>query len=57
MAIIENDSIISHFNGLPHEFLDKYIYDVQIFIHGTKAGERKFCGHSSYGGLAEFLER
>ena len=44
MAIIDNDSVIPHFNGLPHESLDEYMYDVQIYIHGTKADERKLCG-------------
>ena len=57
MAIIDNDSFIPRFNGLPHESLDEYMYDVQIYIHGTKAEERKLCVPCSYGGLAEFQER
>ena len=38
------DHVVPHFNGLPHESLDEYMYDVQIYIHGTKADERTLCG-------------
>ena len=44
MAIIDSDSIIPHFNGLPQESLEEYRYDVETYIHGTKPEDRKVCG-------------
>ena len=38
------DSVIPYFNGLPHESLEEYRYDVETYIHGTKQDDRKLCG-------------
>ena len=32
------------FNGLPTESLEEYRYDVEAYVHGTKADDKKLCG-------------
>ena len=37
MAYHDSDSHIPFFNGLPQESLEEYKYDIEAYVHGTKA--------------------
>ena len=40
----DGDSHIPFFNGLPQESLEEYKYDIEAYVHGTKAEDKKLCG-------------
>ena len=45
MANVYNEeSLVPHFNGLTHENLDEYKYDVESYVYGTKADDQILIG-------------